>query len=126
MLLRNLNTRDGLCNGTRLLITEMKPHVLRTRVLTGANVGKEVFIPRIIFQPATSDLPFVLKRQQFPVRLAFAMTIINKAHGQTLEKVGILLKHNVFSHGQLYVAVSRARCFEDIKIALAENLTNRY
>ena len=46
-------------------------------------------------------------RRQFPIRLAFAMTI-NKAQGQSLKRVGVYLKRPVFAHGQAYVALSRA------------------
>ena len=46
------------------------------------------------------------RRRQFPIRPAFAMTI-NKAQGQTLQHVGVLLDEPVFTHGQLYVAASR-------------------
>ena len=51
-------------------------------------------------------LPFKFKLKQFPIRLSFAMTI-NKAQGQTIPNVGIYLPDSVFSHGQLYVALSR-------------------
>ena len=51
-------------------------------------------------------MPFNFKRLQFPVRLAFAMSI-NKAQGQSLKVVGINLESPCFSHGQLYVACSR-------------------
>ena len=49
-------------------------------------------------------MPFKLRRRQFPVRLAFAMTI-NKAQGQTLQRVGLFLPSHAFLHGQLYVVL---------------------
>jgi len=64
-------------------------------------------------------MPFTLRRRQFPVRLAFAMTI-NKAHGQTLKMVGIFLLKHVFIHGQLYVAMSRIGCHEGVKLLVTD------
>jgi len=57
-----------------------------------------MLIPRIRLSPNTETLPVPLKRLQFPVRLAFAMTI-NKSQGQLVEHVGINLQTSVFSHG---------------------------
>ena len=62
------------------------------------------FILRIpLASSSTADLPFDFQRTQFPLRLAFAMTI-NKA--QTFKYVGLCLTEPVFTHGQLYIAVS--------------------
>ena len=36
--------------------------------------------------------------------------------GQTLNKCGLYLPHPVFTHGQLYVALSRVAAAENIKI----------
>ena len=69
---------------------------------------KRVLSPRIKFVPSDCSLPFILQRIQFPVRLSYSMTI-NKAQGQTFTKLGLFLDKPVFSHGQLYVALSRAK-----------------
>jgi ATP-dependent exoDNAse (exonuclease V) alpha subunit len=60
-----------------------------------------------------------LERRQFPVRLAFAMTV-NKSQGQSVENVGIDLRIPVFSHGQLYVALSRCTSASRIKVLFSE------
>ena len=64
-------------------------------------------LPRIQLSTTEGELPFILNRKQFPIRLCFAMTI-NKAQGQSLDVVGVDLRIPVFTHGQLYVALSRA------------------
>ena len=66
-----------------------------------------MYIPRIPLCPSEDDvLPFTFKRKQFPIRLSFAMTI-KKAQGQTIPTVSVYLPQPIFSHGQLYVALSR-------------------
>jgi ATP-dependent DNA helicase PIF1 len=59
--------------------------------------------------------PFQFKRMQFPVWLSFAMTV-NKAHGHTIPNVGVYLPEPIFSHGQLYVALSRVTARSNINI----------
>ena len=46
---------------------------------------------------------------------------INKAQGQTLDRVGLDLRDDVFAHGQLYVALSRARCAANIMVLLKDD-----
>lgn len=104
MMVRNLNPDAGLCNGTRLRVVELKAHVIHATVMTGEREGQHVLIPRIIFisDDDNRDFPFRLRRKQFPVVSAFAMTI-NKAQGQTVQNLGLYLPSPCFSYGQLYV-----------------------
>ncbi|XP_074317075.1 uncharacterized protein LOC141650993 [Silene latifolia] len=48
MLLRNINPSQGLCNGTRLIVTRTGEYIVEARIITGSNVGKHVLIPRIV------------------------------------------------------------------------------
>ena len=104
MLLRNLNP-PRLCNGTRLVIKNMMNNVIEATIITGQHSGEDVYLPRIPLIP--SDYPFEFKSLQFPLKLSFAMTI-NKAQGQSLQCCGLYLNPGCFSHGQLYIACSRA------------------
>jgi hypothetical protein len=118
MLLRNLHVRGGLCNGTRLIVDDLSsPKYLSCLKLSRSEAPHRVLIPRIDLIPSDSIYPFKLRRRQFPIRLAFSMTI-NKAQGQTFSFVGLDLKLPVFSHGQLYVALSRCRQASGVKIEI--------
>ena len=118
LLLRNLSPTDGLCNGTRLLVSRViSPRLLEATIACGKDAGKLALIPRIALRPPDDAFPFCWERRQFPLRPAFAMTA-NKAQGQTLGRVAVFLDEPVFSHGQLYVAASRVGRASDLRFAL--------
>ena len=116
MLLRNLDP-PKLCNGTRMLVTNLRQNVIEAVILNGPFEMETVFIPKVAF--ISDKLSFEFRRLQFPVRLSFAMTI-NKSQGQTLKLAGLDLTLPCFSHGQLYVGCSRVGSPQNLYI-LAPN-----
>jgi ATP-dependent DNA helicase PIF1 len=109
MLLRNLCLKEGLCNRSRMIVTSLKNHCIKGRLIKGDFDGELRTIPRLKLHSGEKDLTFTLTCKQFPVRLCFAI-IINKSQGESFKKVSIDLEAPVFSHSQFYVAVLRV-CF---------------
>ncbi|CAN1122140.1 ATP-dependent DNA helicase PIF1 [Linum perenne] len=117
MLLRNLNPSAGLCNGTWIMITHLGENVIKGTIMGGSLEGSVVEIPRIALNVSKHKWPFTLKRRQYLIRFCYAMTI-NKSQGQTLDRVGIFLPKPVFGHGQIYVAASRVRSADRLRILI--------
>ncbi|KAL5164961.1 Protein SET DOMAIN GROUP 41 [Glycine soja] len=82
MLLRNLDQNQGLCNGTRFVVTKMEKHVIAAEIISGKNIGLT---------------------------------------GQSLSMVGLYLPKPVFTHGQLYVALSRVNSAKGLKILIHDD-----
>ncbi|XP_008189030.1 uncharacterized protein LOC103311229, partial [Acyrthosiphon pisum] len=87
---------------------------------------KVIVLPKIpLTSSAEDDLPVIWRRIQFPVRLSFAMTI-NKSQGQTFDRVGLLLTSPPFTHGQLYVAFSRVRNAQSVRVGMYADDSGRF
>ena len=116
MVVRNLNPARGIMNGTRLTVLNVHEHILEGEILNGRHKGEKVMIPKVKLT-SKDEFSFTLSRKQFPVKPCYAMTI-NKSKGQTIDYVGLDLTSPVFSHGQCYVAFSRVRGWNNIKVAV--------
>ncbi len=108
MLLRNIKPSCGHVNGSKYILDRMTSSVLFLIVISGTHKGATLTLPRMNFSVRTDNFPILgFRRCQFPIRICFAMTI-NKAQCQYISGfLGIDLSAECFSHGQLYVALSR-------------------
>ncbi len=108
MLLRNIRIGDGHVNGSWYIVEEMTDTVLFLRSVAPSNYGSKLAVLRMNCVAKGEDSPVPgFRRCQFPVRVCFAMTI-NKGQGQSVTgKLGLCLRRQVFSQGQLYVGLSR-------------------
>lgn len=68
MLLRNLNSSEGLCNGTPLICDDLQKHVISATIANGDFKNTHVFISRIsLLLSADEKLPVPFKRAQYPL-----------------------------------------------------------
>ena len=105
MLLQNVSIYEGLHYVTRLIIRGLNNNSIDAEIMTRICKGKRILLPRIHLTRSDLELPFILCRQQFPVRLAYSMTI-NKSPGQTFDKSWyIYLLH---CHSEYYLGCSKS------------------
>ena len=105
-------------NGVRcVLVAFAGTKCVFVRLISGPATGTTTIIPCCVFNisPDQSGLPFNIRRRQFPMIVAYAVTV-HKAQGQTLVKVGLYITTDIFTHGQLYTALSRTRGWSNIVV----------
>lgn len=88
--------------------------VVRFEDKLGAEITTMTLFPQW-FDVTTGNGQLVCRRMQLPIALAYAFTI-HRTQGQTFDKVVLWLQQQPFAFGMLYVALSRVRAFEDVKI----------
>ena len=111
MLRRNIDTKSGLVNGaigTVLKITVNHVNVQFDHICEPYNV--EMVRSRFMVMKN-----FYVYRKQFPLILAYAVTI-HKCQGLSLDCAIVDLSDDVFSEGMAYVALSRVRSLSGLYI----------
>ena len=114
-LMRTLGRKTKLATNQRVRILELRQFSIKVQTIEANNSPGEVhFLPRIRFR---FTLPYgqsyEITRTQFPLRLAYAVSI-NKSQGQQYEHILFDTTHQAFTHGHLYVALSRITKYDGI------------
>lgn len=104
MLLINLDFNKGLINGSTGEVLEISQNIEDEHILVKFDNGVEQAIPKNTFE-AYRDGEVVVSREQYPLRLAYGITI-HKSQGMTLDNL-IVDCNRIFECGQVYVALSR-------------------
>ncbi|XP_069795057.1 ATP-dependent DNA helicase PIF1 [Narcine bancroftii] len=112
MLTKNLNVQQGMVNGARGVVIGFDPgnkSMPNVHFMCGVT---ETIKPEKWLVKASGGT--YVTRQQLPLKLAWAISI-HKSQGMTLDCVEISLSR-VFESGQAYVALSRARSLEGLRV----------
>jgi ATP-dependent exoDNAse (exonuclease V) alpha subunit len=123
MLLRNDPGRQFV-NGSLGKVVALTDDVIRVQLEDeDEKQGKMVEVTRVVWeiiryvfdknQPDQLSTEVIGSFRQFPLRLAWAVTI-HKAQGKTFDRVMVDLGSGAFEHGQTYVALSRCRSLEGV------------
>jgi PIF1-like helicase len=123
-LLRNFSIDRQLVKNTCVVVTEIGNRIITAKVLRdrptfGNQVEEDIVIPCITFSYVLSS-GHTLLRRQFPLALAYSTTF-HSCQGQTYDRIGVDLTKPVFTHGQLYTALSRVRQREHTLVQLKPN-----
>lgn len=115
-LMRNFSVADRLMNHVPVLVKKVHENHVDVETLDG-----RVFpLPRICFRWQIANGTSTMTRRQYPLRPAYASTI-NGGQGRTLFRCALDVRHHPFSHGQLYVAVSRVCHRSDLRVLVTRD-----
>ena len=123
-LLQNFSIDQQLVKNVHVVVTELGDRIVTVKPLRDhpgfSNENEEeIVLPHITFSHVLS-FGHTLICCQFPLAPTYSTTI-HSSQGQTYDRIGIDLTTPVFTHGQLYTALSRVRRHEDVLIQTLPN-----
>jgi len=104
----NINQEEGIVNGTRGIVIDVKPRKINIKRVNGELVW-------INYHTSTSAEDSNLSVSYMPLKLAYALSI-HKSQGMTLDAIEIDIGSKIFAAGQAYTALSRAQSLTSVKV----------
>lgn len=118
ILRKNLDVNKGLVNGALGTIQDFN-YLNDNKTIKSISIKfdkvQEIYNLERFSADYEYSKNFYVSRSQFPITLAWALTI-HKTQGLSLEAVMIYLGKDIFEGGMAYVALSRATCLKNVFI----------
>ena len=111
IITRNIDISIGIVNGMRGVVKELHPNQVIIKDIEG-NVHIISYYKDIIEKKDKSAKSYIL---HMPLKVSYALSI-HKSQGMTIDALEIDLGENIFTCGQAYTALSRAKSLQNIKI----------
>jgi ATP-dependent DNA helicase PIF1 len=113
MVNRNINFEEKIVNGTRGIVTSLTTTGVTIKLISGGfyNVSYFHVKPDRADDVSTKNLDF----KYLPLQLSWAMSI-HKSQGATVDLLEVDLGESIFTAGQLYTALSRAKNSDSVRI----------
>ena len=109
---RNIDPEIGIVNGTRGTIMKLDQEFIQIKLLDGNYYTLMFFTVKAdIFNDLDSNIDF----KYIPLKLAWGVSI-HSSQGMTIDALEIDLGASIFTEGQAYTGLSRARSMKSIKI----------
>jgi ATP-dependent DNA helicase PIF1 len=118
MVTANVDMDAGIVNGTRAVVEDYfeagRANAATERVALRLVSGRRYFLSRHkVAMDETKEAQATVS--YFPLKLAFAMSV-HKSQAATLDAVEVDLGPSIFEHAQAYVALSRARSLDCVRV----------
>ena len=111
IIIRNINVEESLVNGTRGIVKHLGNDFVVINDING-NIHTIKYFTDTFNNSISSKSSYII---HMPIRICYALSI-HKSQGMTIDALELDLGPNIFTCGQSYTALSRARKLSSIKI----------